>query len=448
MKYQLRNTMLDILIRIEKDHGFSNLLLNHELKQRQFNEKDERLLTGVVYGSLQHQMTLDYYLSKFVKSKKKLDVWVQPLLRMSFYQMIYLEKVPDHAVIHESVEIAKQRGHQGIASFVNGVLRSLQRQGVPSLTDIKDPIERIAIETSHPEWLVKRWAEMYGMETTAKMCRNNLEHHPLSIRIQPLRTCREEVMQELKESGIESRPSIFSNQGIIIEKGNIFRTNLLKEGKITIQDQSSMLVGEMLAVESGMHVLDSCSAPGGKVTHVAEKMQDQGIIHAFDLHAKKIKLIDEKASTLHLTSIHAQKGDARKLASKYEKESFDRIVVDAPCSGLGVINGKPEIKYEKSKEDIQRLAKIQQDILNEVIPLLKENGLLIYSTCTVDKEENNQVVRQVIENHQDIYIDFSFRDELPKELQDAPGWSGEGLQLFPQDFHTDGFFLTRLKKIR
>ncbi|BAC13463.1 hypothetical conserved protein [Oceanobacillus iheyensis HTE831] len=448
MKYQLRNTMLDILIRIEKDHGFSNLLLNHELKQRQLNEKDERLLTEVVYGSLQHQMTLDYYLSKFVKSKKKLDIWVQSLLRMSFYQMIYLEKVPDHAVIHESVEIAKQRGHKGISSFVNGVLRSLQRQGVPELTEIKDPIERIAIETSHPEWLVKRWSEMYGMETTANMCRNNLEHHPLSIRIQPLRTSREDVMEELKQSGIECRASIFSSQGIIIEKGNIFRTNLLKDGKITIQDQSSMLVGEMLAVEPEMNVLDSCSAPGGKVTHVAEKMLDKGTIHAFDLHAKKIKLIDEKATTLQLSSILAQKGDARKLADKYEKESFDRIVVDAPCSGLGVINGKPEIKYEKSEEDIQRLAKIQQDILNEVIPLLKENGLLIYSTCTVDTEENNQVVRQVLKNHQDISIDLSFRDELPVEIQEAPGWSEEGLQLFPQDFHTDGFFLTRLKKIR
>ncbi|GIO21918.1 16S rRNA (cytosine(967)-C(5))-methyltransferase RsmB [Oceanobacillus sp. J11TS1] len=446
MKYQLRQTMLDVLIRIEKDKGFSNLLLNHELQQSDLNEKDKRLLTEVVYGTVQNQLTIDYYIAHFMKNKKNVDLWVKQLLRMSVYQMVYLEKVPDHAVVHESVEIAKIRGHKGIAGFVNGILRSIQRDGVPDLSFIKDPVERISIETSHPKWLVERWIDMYGVEQTEAMCQENLKHFPMSIRIQPLKTNRKSIMTQLEEQDFTVAESAFSPQGIVIQKGNIFKTDLLKEGFATVQDQSSMLVAESLQLEPGMKVLDTCSAPGGKVTHVAEKMADQGEIHAFDLHKKKVKLIEEKAATLNLHAISAFQGDARNLHEKFEEASFDRIVIDAPCSGLGVINGKPEIKYEKQASDIERLASIQFDIIQSAAPLLKPDGLLVYSTCTVDKEENNQVVQRFLENNPGFSIDLSFRDDLSELIQHAPGWSSEGLQLFPQDFQTDGFFLTRIKR--
>lgn len=445
-KYQLRQTMLDVLIRIEKDKGFSNLLLNHELQQNGLNEKDKRLLTEVVYGTVQNQLSIDYYIGHFIKNKKKLDLWVKQLLRMSVYQMVYLEKVPDHAVVHESVEIAKIRGHKGIAAFVNGILRSIQRNGVPELSSIADPVERISIETSHPKWLVERWMEMYGQECTEAMCRENLKHFPMSIRIQPMKTDRKSIMEQLEKQGFTVAESQFSPQGILIQKGNIFKTNLLEKGFVTIQDQSSMLVAESLKLEPGMMVLDTCSAPGGKVTHIAEKMEDQGEIHAFDLHKKKVKLIEEKAAVLDLHAIDAFQGDARRLPEKYKEASFDRIVIDAPCSGLGVINGKPEIKYEKQVSDIERLASIQLEIIQSVAPLLKPDGLLIYSTCTVDKEENNQVVQTFLENNPAFDIDFSFRDDLSDQIKHAPGWSSDGLQLFPQDFQTDGFFLTRIKR--
>lgn len=448
MKYQLRQTMLDILIRIEKDKGFSNLLLNHELQQKDLNEKDKRLLTEVVYGTVQNQITIDYYLAQFMKNKKKLDLWVKQLLRMSVYQMVYLEKVPDHAVVHESVEIAKIRGHKGIASFVNGILRSIQRNGLPDLSLIDDPAERMSIETSHPVWLVKRWLKMYGWEQTKAMCRENLKHFSMSVRIQPMKTDRKSVMEQLEKQGFTVAESQFSPQGILIQKGNIFKTNLLQEGLVTIQDQSSMLAAETLKLEPGMKVLDTCSAPGGKVTHIAEKMADQGEIHAYDLHKKKVKLIEEKTALLDLHAVSAFQGDARKLYEKYEQGSFDRILIDAPCSGLGVINGKPEIKYEKQESDIERLASIQQEIIQSAAKLLKPGGLLIYSTCTVDKAENNQVVHTFLENNPAFSIDLSFREELSKPLQHAPGWSPEGLQLFPQDFQTDGFFLTRIKRNR
>ncbi|MGX8793355.1 16S rRNA (cytosine(967)-C(5))-methyltransferase RsmB [Oceanobacillus sp. M60] len=448
MKYQLRQTMLDVLIRIEKDKGYSNLLLNQELKQKGLIEKDKRLLTEVVYGTIQNQITIDYYLAPFIKNKKKIDVWVKQLLRMSVYQMVYLEKIPDHAVLHESVEIAKIRGHKGIASFVNGILRSMQRDGLPDLSLIKDPVERISVETSHPLWLVERWIEMYGKERTEAMCHENLKHFPMSIRIQPMKTNRETVIEQLEREGFMVSASQFSPQGILIEKGNIFKTNLLQGGFVTIQDQSSMLAAESLKLEPGMKVLDTCSAPGGKVTHIAEKMTDQGDIHAYDLHQKKVKLIEEKAAVLNLHSISAHQGDARKLNEKYEEASFDRILIDAPCSGLGVINGKPEIKYEKQVQDIERLAAIQLDIVQAAAKLLKPDGLLIYSTCTVDKEENNQVIQKFLEKNDGFSVDLSFREDLSEQLKQAPGWSSEGLQLFPQDFQTDGFFLTRIKRNR
>ncbi|SET81082.1 16S rRNA (cytosine967-C5)-methyltransferase [Oceanobacillus limi] len=442
-KFLLRNTIIDLLLRIEQDSGYSHLLIDHEIKKRQIAPKDEGLLTEIVYGTINRKYTLDYYIKHFVQQKKKLEPWVNMLLRMSLYQMVYLDKVPDHAIIHEAVEIAKRRGHKGVSSLVNGVLRNVQRNGVPELSAIKDKTERLAIATSHPQWLVNRWVSHYGYETTKEMCEANLTQKAHSVRIQPLRISRQEAMKQLEEQGYEVRPSIFSSQGIIINKGNILKSNLFEEGYLTIQDQSSMLVGEMLHPKPGMHVLDACSAPGGKVTHIAEKMENRGWIDAHDLHAKKIKLIDQKAAELQLTIIDAKKADARNLQEMYQEKSFDRILVDAPCSGLGVIRGKPDIKYNKKESDITNLAKIQLDILDSIAPLLKENGILIYSTCTVDPAENENVVTAFLNEHSEYQIDDSFFRELPEPIKNSTGVTPSGLQLFPQSFKTDGFFLTR-----
>lgn len=443
---QLRNTILKVLLRIDKDQGFSHLLIDHELKSGKIGAKDEGLLTEVVYGTIQRKLTLDYYLDAFVDPKKKIKPWVKMLLRMSLYQMIYLDKIPDHAIIHEAVEIAKSKGHKGIASFVNGVLRSIQRKGVPSTATIKDDVKRISIETSHPEWLVKRWVDQYGLKIAEAMCVCNTQHKPLTVRVQPLKISRDQALNKLVEKGFEARASIFSSQGIIIEKGNILNSELFKHGYVTIQDQTSMLVAEMLESHPNMKVLDACSAPGGKATHIAEKMQNQGELHAFDLHKKKVKLIEDKANQLDLSIIDAKPGDARKLQDIYDEKTFDRVLIDAPCSGLGVIRGKPEIKYHKEEADINRLATIQLEILESVIPLLKDEGLLIYSTCTVDKEENERLVRRFLERNNSYELDNKFFSTLPSPLKESPGISNYGLQVFPQTFNTDGFFLTRMKR--
>ncbi|WLV25716.1 16S rRNA (cytosine(967)-C(5))-methyltransferase RsmB [Aciduricibacillus chroicocephali] len=444
-KYKLRNGALDILERIEQG-GFSHLLIDNVIKSGQIDSKDEGLLTEIVYGTVQRRLTLDYVIESYVKNPSKMKKWVINLLRMSIYQMVYLDRVPDHAIIHEAVEIAKQRGHKGIASLVNGVLRTVQREGMPDVQKISDPVTRLAIETSTPEWLISRWVKEYGYDTALEMGMENLRKRPLTVRVQPLRIKREDALNELKAEGYEVSPSLFSEQGIIVEKGNILKSRLFKEHLITVQDQSSMLVGEMLDVQPGMRVLDACSAPGGKTTHIAEKMQNDGEVFAFDIHDKKAKLVKNKAGELGLSIISAEGHDARKLQDKFSPESFDRVLVDAPCSGIGVVRGKPDIKYNKQESDIYNLARIQEDILDSIAPLLKKGGKLVYSTCTVDKAENEEIVQKFLEKHSDFEVDQQFFKELPEPVIEAEGISENGLQLFPQSFGTDGFFLVRLCK--
>ncbi|WP_217585653.1 16S rRNA (cytosine(967)-C(5))-methyltransferase RsmB [Lentibacillus saliphilus] len=442
--HQLRMAILDVLIKIEQKSGYSHLVISHEINQQHISKKDEGLFTEIVYGTMQRKMTIDFYLDAFLKRNQKLQPWVKMLLRMSVYQMVYLDKVPDHAIIHEAVEIAKQRGHKGIASLINGVLRNIQRKGVPDLASITPEAKQLAIATSHPEWLVNRWISMYGFDVTAQMCHANLHHIPVSIRIQPLKTSRKAMIAQLEAEGFEVRPSKLSSQGIIIDKGNILKSNVLSEGLATIQDQSSMLVGELLDVREGMNVLDACSAPGGKATHIAEKMNNQGQIRAYDLHKKKLNLIQDKAKTLGLSIINTEQGDARNV--HLPAESFDRILVDAPCSGLGVIRGKPDIKYNKNEADIKKLSQIQLDILTHIAPTLKKGGRMIYSTCTVDLEENEHVIQTFLEHHPEYAVDQTFWAELPDPIKDSVDQSDYGLQLFPHTFETDGFFLVRLMK--
>lgn len=442
----LRSEATDLLTRVDTQGGYSHLLVNQVIKKNKFSSKDARLFTEIVYGTLQRKLTLEYYLSAFIPKKRKLDTWVKWLLLLSIYQLQYLTKVPDHAIIHEAVEIGKRKGHAGIAKFVNGVLRNIQRKGLPSFSTIKDPLERVSIETSHPLWLVKRWTDMYGFERMKEMCEENNRRKKMTIRVQPLRTDRDSLMERLRSDDFIVIPSEVSSQGVIIEEGNILHHPSFQEGLLTVQDESSMLVSEVLNPKKNMKVLDTCSAPGGKTTHIAEKMEDKGTVYAYDLHANKVKLVMQKANQLGLQSIQTSPSDARELQHKHEREQFDRILVDAPCSGFGVVSSKPDIKYHRDVTDIENLARIQQEILIHVAPLLKKDGRMVYSTCTVDKEENEEVIRQFLIKMDSFEVDKQFFDELPAVLKDSAGRTEYGLQIFPQDLHSDGFFITRLKR--
>jgi len=241
----VRSISLEILLRMEKSQGFSHILIDEAIRSNYLSKKDEGLLTEIVYGTMDKIMTLDYYLEPFLDQKKIQD-WVRMLLRMSVYQMEYLDKVPTYAVINEAVNIAKWKGHKGIASVVNGVLRNIDRKGVPSTIHINDDVKRISTQTSHPLWLVQRWVKQYGFTEMEKMCKANGKHKNIVVRVQLQKISREEAMDELINEGFSLRPSELSRAGIIILEGNIFPTHLFSEGYLTIQDESSMLVGEML----------------------------------------------------------------------------------------------------------------------------------------------------------------------------------------------------------
>lgn len=440
----VREAALDILESIEKNQSYSNLLLNHAIRKNDLEQKDISLLTELTYGVLQRKMTLDFFLAPFLTKNKKLEDWVRQLLRLTVYQMIYLDKIPDRAAIFEAVEIAKRRGHKGIASLVNGVLRSIQREGLTSFEEIADPVERLAIMTSHPLWLIKRWTEQFGLEATKEMCELNLTAPLMTGRVNLTRISRNECMQHLKSEGFEVRMSDFVSEAIICLKGNLANSNAFKKGLFTIQDESSMAATYALGICEAQRVLDACAAPGGKSTHIAERLNGTGQVISLDLHPHKVKLIRENAHRLGLMNIKAEALDSRNVGEHFEKESFDRVLLDAPCSGLGVMRRKPDLKYTKQEADILRLHDIQMSLLESVAPLLKKGGILVYSTCTIDQEENQFVIRDFLKKHSEFEFDLALKDRMPAKIR-CYIEKGE-LQILPQYMNSDGFYIACLRK--
>ena len=434
----VRDAAFSILWAVENKQAYSNLLLHQTLESYGISAKNRGLLTEITYGTLQHQMTLDYYLEPYLKGK--IESWVKILLRLSLYQIVYLDRIPAHAVVHEAVEIAKRRGHGGVGSVVNGVLRSVQRGGLRSFNTISDPIEKISIETSHPAWMIKRWAEQFGLEKTREMALENNKIPSQTIRVNTVRATVEEVIEMLESEGLEAVPSKIIPECLIVTNGQPAKTSTFEKGFITIQDESSMLPSYALQLEAGMKVLDMCAAPGGKTTHIAEKMENKGTLYALDLHQHKIKLIDESASRLGHTIIETAVGDGKQSVERFGTEQFDRILVDAPCSGLGVIKRKPDIKYTKRQEDFARLQEIQSDLLGQAAQLLKRDGILVYSTCTVDSVENRGTAERFLKEHPEM-------EKIQVALPEAIGIKHTGfVQLFPQDFGSDGFFIAAFRK--
>ncbi|MEH7435961.1 16S rRNA (cytosine(967)-C(5))-methyltransferase RsmB [Neobacillus drentensis] len=444
-KNNVREIALDLLTTIEKNQSYSNLLLNTTIEKSELSQKDVGLLTELTYGTLQRKMALDFYLNPFIKDNKKLADWIHHLLRLTLYQMVYLDRIPDRAAIYEAVDIAKKRGHKGIASLVNGVLRSIQRKGLPSLNEISDPNKRLAMETSHPEWLVTRWVNQFGFDKTKEMCEINLTAPMQTARVNLTKISRDECVALLEEDGFQIEKSPIIPEAIRCLKGNLASTISFKYGMFTIQDESSMLATYALGAEKNEFVLDACAAPGGKSTHIAEKMNNTGEVISVDLHQHKVRLINDNARRLGLENIKTSVSDSRHLQDKFKDVLFDRILLDAPCSGLGVMRRKPDMKYTKTEKDLERLSTIQQDLLKSVSPLLKKGGILVYSTCTVDKEENENTVMKFLENNPDFEPDLTFKNRMPEAVQ--PFITGYDLQVFPQDFGSDGFYIAVLKKV-
>ncbi|KAF1304116.1 16S rRNA (cytosine(967)-C(5))-methyltransferase RsmB [Enterococcus saccharolyticus] len=444
IKKTARYIALNTLDRVQKGGAYSNLMLRESINKNKLNDKDSRLLTEIVYGTLSRQRLLNFYLQPFIVKAKKVDDWVKILLQLSLYQMLYLDKVPTHAILNEAVEIAKARGNEGIGKFVNGVLRNLDRQGVPSLDTIEDPTERLSREISMPKWLTQKLINEIGEEETRRLGLSLFEASHVSCRVDTRKISRQEVLAILEEEGIEASESLVSPYGIIADKGFIAGSRLFQYGLLTIQDESSMLVAPALQIEPEHQVLDACAAPGGKTTHIATFLDSEagGKVTALDIHEHKIELIKDNAKRLQVTDVvEPKKLDARMVGETFPAETFDRILVDAPCSGLGLMRRKPDIKYNKRPEDFKKLPIIQLEILESVAPTLKSSGILVYSTCTFAPEENQAVIEQFLSKHPDFsLVEVPVSDVVQSSIKN------QMLTIYPQQYMTDGFFISCLRK--
>jgi len=314
----------------------------------------------------------------------------------------------------------------------------------------RDPVRRIGISHSYPDWLVRRWIDQFGEAAAEAICAAGNEPPHASIRVNRLRMTREQAVAALADAGIEAAESPVAPSGVIASAGgSLAQTEGFQSGLWTLQDESSMLVAEVCAPEPGMQVLDCCAAPGGKSTHLAELMNDNGRVVANDVHEHKLKLIEDNASRLQLTSVEAVIGDAAELSKRYEPGSFDLVLLDAPCTGFGVIRRKPEIKWTKSEDDILSIAALQSRLLDEAAKLVKPGGTLVYSTCTIEREENEGQIRAFLDRNGAFRTDPEWPKDVIKPLRDtgAIGPDFDGMaQLMPHHFGSDGFFIARLKR--
>ena len=421
-------TIQDII----NDKAYSNIIINEVLSNNELSRADKSLFTELVYGTLKRKYTLDYLLKPFVQTKLK--GWVRQLLWMSIYQYAYLDKIPEHAIIHEAVEIAKYKGGPHNGNVVNGILRNMMRSELPDFTEITDDKKRIAIEYSLPKWLVDHWVTHFGIEKTEESAQSFLDKVSTTVRVNLTRITVDEAIRRLTDDDYIVELDKEIDTCLHISGKPIIESRLFKDGLVSIQDKSSMFVGEVMSLTEGDKVLDACSAPGGKACHMAELLNGTGHVDATDIHEHKIDLIDFNIKKLRLSNISAFEHDA---TEKYDKV-YDKILVDAPCSGLGVLRHKPEIKYEQSQHSIQSLVEIQLEILNNVKDSVKPGGTIIYSTCTIEQMENENVIYTFLKANNDFEFD-AFEHPITGEKVKT-------MQVLPQDFNSDGFFITRIKR--
>lgn len=442
-KKTARYLALESLEKVLTSGAYSNLQLNQVIEKNNLADNDRRLLTNLVYGVIQHRLTLEYWLEPFTKGKK-IDDWVKVLLMMAIYQYHYLDKVPDWAVTDESIKLAKQRGHEGIRKFVTAILHRILREGLTDFNQIASETTRASIEYSVPEWLITELINQYGTEKMIEIVQSLNQPANQSLRINTRLTDKEEVSRQLYEADLDFRDSQVAENALVLEHGVIANTEAFKNGEITIQDESSMLAVENMHLQPSFRVLDACAAPGGKTVQIAAELDADagGQVTALDIHQHKIKLIESNAKRLAVNDVvKAIDLDARKVDEKFTDESFDAILIDAPCSGFGLIRRKPEIRYEKQLSDSYNLQKIQLEILAAVAPKIKKNGIITYSTCTILRQENDDVVNQFLANHPEFTLE---RTQTNLNLKDDR--QSDTLTILPSDYGSDGFFVSSLRR--
>lgn len=428
-----RGVALSTLGEIFQDGAFSNIALKKSLGKATLSDVDKSLVTEIVYGTVSRKLTLEWYLSHFVADRDQVDPWIYHILLMSLYQFVYLEKIPPHAVVHEAVELAKQR-KKGSEKYVNALLRKMLREELPSIDQIKRINKRLSIRYSLPVWLVKKLMDEYGEERAIAIFESLYVRNKASVRVVDL-----DQKEEIKEQ-LQASYSLLASTALVKENGYFAGSDYFKQGKLTIQDETSQLVAPALEVQPSDQVLDACAAPGGKTTHLASYLVD-GKITALDLYDHKLQLIQENAERLGVADkIQTKKLDASKVFEAFGADAFDKILVDAPCSGIGLIRRKPDIKYNKDNADFASLQAIQLEILDGVCQSVRKDGIIVYSTCTIIGEENFDVVDQFLETHPNFEL-VPLDHERKDILKDGC------ILITPELYGSDGFFISRFRRI-
>lgn len=444
-----RGLAVYILGHVEEEAAYANLVLQKSLNELK-DIRDRQLTTLLVNGTLKNRLTLDYALRRHLrKPMSELPHEVRWILRTSAFQILYLTKIPPSAAINEGVELTKKR--QGkYTPLVNGVLRRVLESGwnITWPSREKEPFRYLSIRYSHPEWMVTRWFKRYGLEETEALCQANNEPAPTWIRTNTLKITRENLKERLEGEGVTVTLGERVPESLRIEDfGSVEKLPSFQEGLFTVQDESSQLVAHVLNPRIDDRVLDACSAPGGKTTHLAQKMQNQGDILAFDIHPHKLELVKELSERLGISIIRPQCGDARDLPG-VDDSSRSKVLVDAPCSGLGVIRRRADMRWNKKEEEIKALPELQLAILERAALSVIPGGELVYSTCTIEPEENFEVVKAFRTRHPE-FVAVNLVEELPFSLteeRDLRQAIKGTLQILPHKHGMDGFFLAKFRR--
>lgn len=449
--------------------AYADVALDRVLRQTEIGENDRRLLTEIVYGSVRRKRTLDALIDQLATKKAhQQPADLRLILHIGLYQLCYLSHIPTSAAVNTTVELAKQNGFKGLAGFVNGLLRQyvrwmeerqkpedegqlakpLEQPDVfsPALllsqfSSAFDPIAQLAIQHSYPDWMVAMWLDQFGYAETEQLCAwlNRPPH--IDLRINPLQVSIEQVEAAMAGAGIAVQriPALPQALRLMQAAGAIQKLPGFAEGWWTVQDGSAQLVSHLLDPQPGEFVVDACAAPGGKTTHQAELMQDRGTVWAIDRHASRLKKLKENADRLQLTSIQICTGDSRNLPQFANQ--VDRVLLDAPCSGLGTLHRHADARWRQTPETVQELAQLQTELIHHVATWVKPGGILVYATCTLHPAENETVIHHFLANHSQWQIDLPAPDHPAAKFVTEPGW----LKVLPHQQDMDGFFMVKLR---
>ncbi|GAB4376451.1 MAG: 16S rRNA (cytosine(967)-C(5))-methyltransferase RsmB [Calditrichia bacterium] len=441
-RIEVRSRIVEILTKVETRQAYSDKLLDRELKD--FKEEDRRFITEVVNGVIRWRGKLDWYLNQlYLGEYDNLIPDVKNNLRSSVYQLKFLDKIPPYAVLYEAVEIAKAQYNQKTANLVNAILRNFLRQQkkFDVLETQLEILDKLALRFSHPRWLVQRWIEYWGIDEVTQLCEANNQRPRLAVRLNAQLADRDVFFKSLDENGIlyEVHPD-FPNFVWIDNFQEFRKLDFLIKGWVSVQDVSTGMPVLILDPQPGETVLDMCAAPGGKSGYIAEKMQNQGLLLVVDRHLSRVRLTRDNLVRLSFTNFFGITADSQVLPVKIQ---FDRILVDAPCSGFGVLSKRVDIKWKRTEQDILNMREVQLGLLRSAAIHLKPGGVLVYSTCTIEPEENERVVESFLNEHPEFELD-TLEDFVPAKYISQKFY----IQTFPHKHGMDGSFAARMVKKR